>query len=151
MAQADIYSGAELALFAGTSASDPTTDDYKEVVEVNSYGPYGGQNNEITFENQSTGETEYLSGSTDYGNLNVTCGYVRDDPGQQRLRDARASRTEINVFLFDRKTGEAHHFRVTPMSDQINPGSNAAAKTQDFTLRLRSAPDVNFTPPSGTV
>lgn len=139
---AELRTGAKSKLHIGTKAADHLTDTYEQVTKVESLGEFGDDTQIIEFTPLETGEVDKASGSTNYGALNITLGFLPENPGQERIEDASADKGKWNfkITLNDAPTDDDGVVIGTPTiwylpgsivrSLKVNvPGANDIVKT----------------------
>jgi hypothetical protein len=77
---------------------------------------------------------EFMMGLQDFGNLSLECNYLSEDPGQDMLRAAKASREvqDIKMTFSDLSTAT---FKAYVLSASLSGGVDAKMDTS-FNLRI---------------
>lgn len=125
--------GSTLEIQQGTS---PAT--WLEVKEVTNFQGFDGQAAEIDVTHMKSPAKEYLPGLQDFGNFQLDVNYLPDDPGQEELRDAKAS-GEVLTFRLTLSEGTIYTWDSYVMSSPISAGVDAKV---DGSFQLRVTGDV---------
>lgn len=67
-------------------AADFNGQSWINIGKINSIGSFGDQAAEVTFDLLSENRTQKLKGTRNAGNIELVCGLVSDDDGQEALR-----------------------------------------------------------------
>lgn len=97
-------SGAKVFIATGATATTPQTNEagyaaltWLEVKEVESFGEYGDQSNDITFTSLGDARTRHLKGSRDAGSFDIVCANDPLDAGQIAMIAAEATKFTYNI------------------------------------------------------
>lgn len=96
---AELKTGKKSKFAIGTQAENPLTDTYTNVGKIESIGEFGPEKAVATFLDMSSGVTDKAEGGIDYGQLQVSLGYLANDAGHDKLRDADAAGGQWNFRI----------------------------------------------------
>lgn len=129
-----IYIGGVITLTgAELTESNFTSQSWTEIGETETIGTYGDSAAEITFDSISASRTRRLKGTRNAGTLDLTCGLVTTDAGQQALIAAELTNADyaFKVVFPDAPTGGTGSERkfaakVAQASEQLDSANNVA-------------------------
>lgn len=111
---------------------------YLEIVAITSFSGFDGQAAEIDVTHLKSTAKEFLMGLQDFGNFSLEVNYLPDDPGQQALRSAKATRV-VQDFRLTFSDQSKVTFQAYVTSAPVSGGVDAKV---DGSFNLRITGDV---------
>lgn len=144
-------SGASLSLSASlpptydAAGYGGTTMTYTAIGSVEDFGEHGGQAQVSNFIAVDDGVVQKIKGSVNYGSMNITCGQVSSDGGQDLIDTAFASKNRYSAKIAypartGETTGEIHYLDVLVTQRVWVDGSADNVRKLKATFEICRAP-----------
>lgn len=104
------------------NADSPLT--YTEVKEIKQFNAFDGQASVIDVTHMQSTAKEIRMGLQDWGTFAGDVNYLTDDPGQVKLRQAKASR-QVQDFKMTLANGKVATFQAFVLASPISGGVDA--------------------------